>query len=136
MTNLTSSLKNIRILIVLLLNSHLQNNNKKASNLQTINKPRLVKNTLKVSSLLINSDRSCIFITFSTSSWSMTPKCLDLIDSLLSTWGWFTLWLLVLSIRASILNLKWLSFQLLTASLSLSSWKSLNCSVILEELES
>ena len=69
MINLACSLKNIRTLIVLLLNnSNLQNIMKKANNLQTISKPRLAKNTLTASILLIKSDKSCTFITFSTSS--------------------------------------------------------------------
>jgi len=118
-TNSASSLKNIRTLIILLLKSNLQNMKKKTSNLQTISKPRLARNTSIVSSLLIKSDKSCIFITFSTSSWSTTPRCLVHIDLLLSTWGWFTPWLLVLSIRASILKPKWLSSQSSTALLSL-----------------
>ena len=69
MTNSASSLKNIRTLIVLLLNnSNLQNIMKKANNLQTISKSRLAKNTLIISILLIKSDKSYTFITFSTSS--------------------------------------------------------------------
>ena len=120
MINLACSLKNIRTLIVLLLNnSSLQNIMKKANNLRTISKPRLAKNTLTASILLIKSDKSYTFITFSISSWSMTPRCLGLFDSLLFMWGWFTLWLLVLSIRASILKPKWLSSQSSTALLSL-----------------
>jgi len=136
MTSSASSLKNIRTLIVLLLNSrNLQNMMKKANNLQTISKSRLAKNTLIISILLIKSDKSYTFITFSTSSWSMTPRCLGLIDSLLSMWGWFTLWLLVLSIQASILNTKWLPSQSSTALLSLQFWKSSSFSAVLEESE-